>query len=70
MAASNTSAFMKMLEFVSPTLDYSQGPLARVPVPQLQNTGAETIAENSVLLSSDDWDSLETSWDFKRSPLL
>lgn len=70
LAASNTSAFMKMLEFVSPTLDYSQGPLARVPVPQLQNTGAETIAENSVLLSSDDWDSLETSWDFKRSPLL
>ncbi|WP_322354125.1 BREX-1 system adenine-specific DNA-methyltransferase PglX [Paratractidigestivibacter sp.] len=69
LAASNTSAFMKMLEFISPTLDYSQGPLSRVPVPTVQDTGAEALAEENVSLSRTDWDSFETSWDFMWHPL-
>ena len=70
LAVSNTSVFMRVLEFISPTLDYSQGPLGKVPVPLVRDTGAEAISENNVSLSRADWDSFETSWDFKRSPLV
>ena len=70
LAVSNTSVFMRMLEFISPTLDYSQGPLGKVPVPLVQDTGAESTSESNVSLSRADWDSVETSWDFKRSPLI
>lgn len=70
LAVSNTSVFMRMLEFISPTLDYSQGPLGKVPVPLVRGTGAEAISENNVSLSRADWDTFETSWNFKRNPLV
>lgn len=61
-----------MLLFLSPTLDFHEGPLGRVPYIESESdkTTIEDVVKENVKLSKSDWDSFETSWDFKRSPLL
>lgn len=59
------SLFLKAL---APTLDYHEGPIGRMPY--LNNTMAEYGASFCLSISKSDWDLRETSWDFRRSPLL
>ena len=59
------------LSFLAPTLNFMIGPVTSMPL-------KESLAEESVIeygtdaiqLSKNDWDSFETSWDFKRHPLV
>ena len=68
----NSSVVNSMQTFISPTLDYHEGPLGKLPV--LSNccdkNRIEGFVEYNVDWARADWDSLETSWDFKRCPLL
>lgn len=70
LAFLNSSIANCMLSFTAPTLDYSEGPIGSLP---FRTNGAEatvpTVDEN-IKLSKTDWDSQETSWDFKRNPLV
>lgn len=68
----NSSVVNDMQTFISPTLDYHEGPLGKLPVLSV-NCDSNVIGECvdcNINLSKIDWDSLETSWDFKRNPLL
>lgn len=61
-----------LLEILSPTLNYNVGDIARLPVilsPQRENE-IDELTEKCVEISRADWDSFETSWDFKRHPLV
>lgn len=68
----NTKVIDKMLLFLSPTLDYHEGPISRVPV--LIDDDYKLSVEKKVIanvtLTKNDWDSFETSWDFTKHPLL
>ncbi len=68
----NSIVTEEMLHFLSPTLDFHEGPLGRVPYIESENnkTTIESLVKENIKLSKSDWDSFETSWDFKRSPLL
>ena len=46
------------------------GDIERIPVIQIQDENARNIPEDNVKISKDDWDSFETSWDFKKHPLI
>lgn len=71
MAVANSSVAMRLLEILSPTLDYHEGPLGHLPICDSNDCSAvEMAVESCVSFSKYDYDSLETSWDFKRSPLL
>ena len=61
-----------LLNILSPTLGFESGYLKKIPVifDSNQKTNIEILAERNVLMSKADWDSYETSWDFKRSPLV
>ena len=59
-----------MLGVISPTLDYHEGPLRKVPCISLDFKELGKIAANSISLSKSDWDAHETSWDFQRNELL
>jgi len=68
----NSHIVEKLLLVLSPTLDYHEGPLGKVPViinshlkPDIEN-----IVEQNISLSKTDWDSFETSWDFKAHPFI
>ena len=68
----NTKVTKQALLVLSPTLDYHEGPLSRVPVMIAAEKKArvdEVVGEN-IALSRCDWDSDETSWEFKKHPLI
>lgn len=66
---SSTALALKLL--LSPTLNNEVGDLKRIPVkPEAINQEVARLSTNCIALSKADWDSQETSWDFKRSPLI
>ena len=67
----NTEIVSNMLLVLSPTLDYHEGPISRVPIIiSDQKEQIEIIVKQNVEICKNDWDSFETSWDFKKHPLL
>lgn len=70
LALYNTKVMQQFLAIVSPTLDYHEGPLGRTPIVLKEDKGIEKTAKENIELSKIDWDSFETSWDFKRHPLV
>ncbi|USS38082.1 BREX-1 system adenine-specific DNA-methyltransferase PglX [Latilactobacillus sakei] len=55
---------------ISPTMHFNTGEVAKYPyIPYKDGTVNKFVKEN-IKISKDDWDSLETSWDFKQHPLL
>lgn len=72
LALLNTKIVEKLLLVLAPTVDYHEGPLGRIPV-IMSEEYFETVEKLSVYcieLSKSDWDSFETSWDFKKHPLM
>lgn len=70
--ACNSSVIMRVASMLSPTLNFEVGQIATYPI--IQNEELEPSVNATVdscrELSKTDWDSFETSWDFKRHPLL
>ena len=70
LALYNTKVEQLFLEVVSPTLDYHEGPLGKTPILLQENSAVVELSKFNVHESKKDWDSYETSWDFKRHPLV
>ncbi|RHQ31838.1 BREX-1 system adenine-specific DNA-methyltransferase PglX [Clostridium sp. AF27-2AA] len=66
----NSPVIQCFLQMVSPTLDYHEGPLGKTPVLIKKNEQINQLVEENVKSSKTDWDSFETSWDFKKHPLI
>ena len=66
----NSKVYQQFIKIVAPTLDYSEGAVLRVPYISVSETQELELADTCVKLSQNDWDSFETSWDFKKHPLL
>ena len=67
----NSSAASVMLRMINPTLNCNAGVVSRLPLLGLgEEDRISSMAELAIELSKTDWDSFETSWDFKRHPLL
>ena len=67
----NSNVAMKLLSVLSPTMNFEGGHISSLPIciPD-NNADYTTKVENCISISKDDWDSYETSWDFKRNPLI
>lgn len=70
LALYNTCVIQNFLAVVSPTLDYHEGPLGRTPIILNDDKIVRELAKKCVEYSMSDWDSFETSWDFKQHPLV
>lgn len=72
IAFCNSKVAMLILEVLSPTLNYEGSHIAALPVEsqQADNPEIEMKATECVEISKEDWDSFETSCDFKRHPLI
>jgi len=62
--------FNFLLEFISPTLDYHEGPVGKLPVINTNFDLINKVGERAIFLSKQDWDSYETSWDFTENPII
>ena len=68
----NTNIVADILAIISPTIGFESGYINKIPVIYDDNKSAsiQKLAKCNINCSRDDWDSFETSWDFKRNPLI
>lgn len=68
----NSKITLEILKLLAPTINFQAGDIGRLPIVDY-NIEANTIREltfSNIENSKIDWDSYETSWDFKRNPLV
>ena len=65
----NSPVFQALLDICCQGLHYHNGIISGLPMPKHQSFLNE-IVKASVYEGKEDWDSYETSWDFKRNPLV
>ncbi len=72
LALLNTKYANEIIKLINPTLNFVPGAVSSVPVKKDEKNKGKIIeiAEGNVQLSERDWDSFETSWNFKKHPLL
>ena len=68
----NSKVCLSILSCLSPTLNYEVGHICSIPILSgiTDNEQIEQTAIQNQDISKKDWDSYETSWDFKRHPLV
>ena len=66
----NTHIATNYGSIVNPTLTLQSGDVATIPVIISHKERVGKSVEDNIILSKEDWDSYETSWDFKRNPLI
>ena len=72
LALCNTKLVADVLKIIAPTIHCQCGDVANIPVIE-DDTKAFTIeskVDENINISKFDWDSFETSWDFKKHPLI
>jgi hypothetical protein len=70
LALINSVVAEDILKLLAPTLNFGVEQIGKIPIKISNREAIEKLANNSINLSSADWDSYETSWDFKRNPLI
>ena len=68
----NSIIATKILSIISPTLNYEIDHIKKLPLKlsEKHKQYVNCFVDKNILLSKEDWDSNETSWDFKRNPLV
>lgn len=66
----NSIVSQKLLEVLAPNMKFEVGQMALVPIEMRDNVKAETLSRENMSIAKADWDSFETSWDFKKHPLI
>lgn len=66
----NSKPIQSMLNILCPTMDYSVGPVSRVPFVYREDINVDSLVEDCIQMCKEDWDAYETSWDFQRHPFL
>lgn len=68
----NSSVSQKCIKILNPTITTQVGDMARIPVILDEEKRTEIIERVSFCIdtSKNDWNSFETSWDFKKHPLV
>ena len=66
----NSKVCVAFLKVIAPTINYGPEQISKIPVILKNVDKSEKIVQSNISLSRTDWDSFETSWDFKRHPLV
>ena len=68
----NSKIVDKILDFISPTLDFNPGPISKLPIiiDDSKLSLINELVKENIELSKQDWNFYETSWDFKGHPLI
>ena len=66
----NCKITSQALSVLSPTLDFHEGPMLKVPIILNDDNIIDDIVSENIERAKSDWDSFETSWDFKKHPLV
>jgi hypothetical protein len=61
---------IEMLKIINPTINYQVENIAQLPVLLGSKERVDALVEENIAHARIDWDSFETSWDFKHHPLI
>jgi hypothetical protein len=62
----------KFLDIINPTLNFSCGIMGLIPyiINLTKKSQIDCLVKENIIISKNDWNSFEISWDFKKHPLL
>jgi type II restriction/modification system DNA methylase subunit YeeA len=60
----NSNIINPLLQCISPTLDYHEGPVGTLPIAETIESQAKDNVRQAIESARSDWNSYETSWDF------
>lgn len=66
----NSKVVFSILSYMAPTINFGPEQIEKLPVFIDHRKQVETLVNENVTMSKKDWDSFETSWDFKHHPLI
>jgi len=68
----NSLVSQKCIKILNPTITTQVGDMSRIPVVFRKDykEKVDALVEANIQVAKDDWDSFETSWDFKKHPLV
>ena len=66
----NCKIVSEITQILNPTLNMNAGDVAKVPIIIEKEEMVEKKASQAIKTSMEDWDSFETSWDFKKHPMI
>lgn len=70
LSFSNSKVSRTILSFLSPTLNFEVGVMAKMPILEPDEKKVKEICSTLINLHKKDWDSYEESYDFTRSPFI
>ena len=66
----NSKCCQEILRMLNPTINLQIGDIGHLPIKEERVDQVVDLVKKAVEISKKDWDSFETSWDFKRHPLV
>lgn len=70
LAFLNTKVFQGVLKMLNPTLNNGADVVSSVPMFDINDDNINSIVDECISISKQDWDAHETSWDFQVNPLV
>ena len=70
LAYLNSCVAGNILDAMNPTMHFQPGDIGRLPWISKDDPRVDDVVNQNIIISKIDWDAFETSWDFKRHPLL
>lgn len=70
LALINSAVANDILKLLAPTINFGVEQVGKIPVKIQKKEQIERITDENIETSKSDWDSFETSWDFKMHPLV
>lgn len=70
LAFMNSKVAEAYLFAINPSINANPGDIGKLPVLATNDNNIKRLAEENVNIVKNEWDSFETSWDFKRHPLV
>lgn len=70
LGLTNSKIAVKILDFLSPTVNYEIGHVSNIPIMFKNTKEVNNLVNKNIDISKSDWDAFEISWDFKTHPFV
>lgn len=70
LALLNSKVYLNIASMLNPTLNFQVKDVRSMPLVLKNADSIEKITEDNIAISKRDWDSFETSWNFRKHPLI
>ena len=66
----NTKIYSDLTKIINPTINLQIGDILVLPATEIKNEKFNNLVQQNIFISKEEWDSRETSWDFKKLSLI